>query len=35
VIFIIPSKKLVVVRMGLQKIDENKFLKEVMQSIKK
>lgn len=32
-IFIIPSKKLVVVRNGLHEIDENKFLKEVIQSI--
>lgn len=32
-IYIIPSKKLVVVRTGLQKIDENKFLKEVIHSI--
>lgn len=29
-IYIIPSKKLVVVRLGLQVIDENKFLKEVI-----
>lgn len=33
-IYIIPSKKLVVVRTGLQKIDANKFLKEVIGSIK-
>ena len=33
-IYIIPSKKLVVVRTGLYKIDENKFLKEVISSIK-
>jgi CubicO group peptidase (beta-lactamase class C family) len=32
-IFIIPSKKLVVVRTGLHKIDVNKFLQEVIQSI--
>ena len=32
-IYIIPSKKLVVVRTGLHKIDENKFLKEVIHSI--
>lgn len=32
-IYIIPSKKLVVVRMGLRKIDENKFLKEIIQSV--
>jgi hypothetical protein len=32
-IFIIPSKKLVVVRTGLHEIDENNFLKEVTQSI--
>jgi CubicO group peptidase (beta-lactamase class C family) len=32
-IYIIPSKKLVVVRTGLQKIDENKFLREVIQAI--
>ena len=34
-IYIIPSKKLVVVRLGLHKIDENKFLKEVINSITK
>lgn len=33
-IYIIPSKKLVVVRLGLNVIDENKFLREVIQSIK-
>jgi CubicO group peptidase (beta-lactamase class C family) len=33
-IYIIPSKKLVVVRLGLHTIDENKFLKEVIASIK-
>jgi CubicO group peptidase (beta-lactamase class C family) len=33
-IYIIPSKKLVVVRTGLHKIDENEFLKEVIRSIK-
>ena len=32
-IYIIPSKKLVVLRFGLHVIDENKFLKEVIQSI--
>lgn len=32
-IYIIPSKKLVVVRTGLQKIDGNTFLKEVIQAI--
>ena len=32
-IYVIPSKKLIVVRMGVRKIDENKFLKEVIQSI--
>ena len=32
-IYIIPSKKLVVVRLGLHNIDDNKFLKEVIQSI--
>jgi CubicO group peptidase (beta-lactamase class C family) len=31
-IYIIPSKKLVIVRLGLKKIDENKFIKEVIQS---
>ena len=33
-IYIIPSKKLVVVRLGLHTIDENKFLKEVIEAIK-
>ena len=33
-VYIIPSKKLVVVRLGLHKIDENKFLKEVIASFK-
>ena len=33
-IYIIPSKKLIVLRFGLHVIDENKFLKEVIQSIK-
>lgn len=33
-IYIIPSKKLVVVRLGLYGIDENLFLKEVIQAIK-
>jgi len=33
-IYIIPSKKLVVVRTGLQKIDENRFLKEVLAAIR-
>jgi CubicO group peptidase (beta-lactamase class C family) len=32
-IFIIPSKKLIVVRTGLRKIDVNKFLHELIQSI--
>lgn len=32
-IYIIPSKKLVVVRTGLQKIDGNAFLKEVIQAV--
>lgn len=32
-IFIIPSKKLVVVRLGVQTIDENKYLKEVIQAV--
>jgi CubicO group peptidase (beta-lactamase class C family) len=32
-VYIIPSEKLVVVRLGLHTIDENKFLKEVIQSI--
>jgi len=32
-VYIIPSKKLVIVRLGLKKIDENKFIKEVIQSI--
>ncbi len=32
-LYIIPSKKLVVLRFGLHTIDENKFLKEVIQSI--
>jgi len=32
-IYIIPSKKLVVVRTGLQKIDGNRFLKEVIEAI--
>jgi CubicO group peptidase (beta-lactamase class C family) len=34
-IYIIPSKKLVVVRLGLQVIDENKFLKEVIAATNK
>ncbi len=33
-IYIIPSKKLVVVRLGLHVIDENNFLKEVIAAIK-
>ncbi|MES1220701.1 MAG: serine hydrolase [Bacteroidota bacterium] len=33
-IYIIPSKKLVVVRLGLHKIRENKFLKEVLAAIR-
>lgn len=32
-IYIIPSKKLVVVRLGLHAINDNRFLKEVIQSI--
>ena len=32
-IYIIPSKKLIVVRLGLYRINANKFLKEVIQSI--
>ena len=32
-VYIIPSEKLVVVRLGLHTVDENKFLKEVIQSI--
>lgn len=34
-VYIIPSEKLVVVRLGLHTIDENKFLKEVIQSVHK
>lgn len=33
-IYIIPSKKLVVVRLGLHPIDENKFLKEVVAAVR-
>jgi len=33
-IYIIPSKKLVIVRLGLYTINENKFLREVIQSIR-
>lgn len=33
-IYIIPSKKLVVIRLGLHALDENKFLKEVIRSVK-
>jgi CubicO group peptidase (beta-lactamase class C family) len=33
-IYIIPSKKLVIVRLGVHTIDENKFLKEVIQAVK-
>ena len=33
-IYIIPSKKLVVVRLGLHVIDENNFLKEVIAAVK-
>ena len=33
-LYIIPSRKLVVLRLGLHTIDENKFLKEVIQSIR-
>ncbi|HEV8508439.1 MAG TPA: serine hydrolase [Chitinophagaceae bacterium] len=34
-VYIIPSEKLIVVRLGLHTIDENKFLKEVIQSVHK
>ena len=34
-VYIIPSEKLIVVRLGLHTVDENKFLKEVIQSIHK
>ena len=34
-VYIIPSEKLIVVRLGLHTINENKFLKEVIQSIHK
>jgi CubicO group peptidase (beta-lactamase class C family) len=34
-VYIIPSEKLIVVRLGLHAINENKFLKEVIQSINK
>ncbi|HEX6430768.1 MAG TPA: hypothetical protein VF008_23915 [Niastella sp.] len=33
-IFIIPSKKLVVIRLGVQTIDENKYLREVIKAVK-
>ena len=33
-VFIIPSEKLVIVRMGLKEIDRNKFLKEVIAAVK-
>ncbi len=33
-VFIIPSEKLIVVRMGLKEIDRNKFLKEVIAAVK-
>ena len=33
-VYIIPSKKLVVVRLGLHTINENRFLKEIIQSIR-
>ena len=33
-VFIIPSKKLVVVRMGVKEIDRNNFLKEIIASVK-
>lgn len=33
-IYIIPSKKIIVARFGVHTIDENKFLKEVLQSVK-
>jgi len=34
-VYIIPSEKLMVLRLGVHAIDENKFLKEVIQSIRK
>jgi CubicO group peptidase (beta-lactamase class C family) len=33
-VFIIPSKKLIVVRLGVHTVDENKYLREVIQAIK-
>jgi CubicO group peptidase (beta-lactamase class C family) len=33
-IYIIPSKKLVIVRLGVRGMDENKFFKEVMQAVR-
>ncbi|MBO9200191.1 MULTISPECIES: serine hydrolase domain-containing protein [Niastella] len=33
-IFIIPSKKLIIVRLGVRTVDENKYLKEVIAAIK-
>lgn len=33
-VFIIPSKKLIVVRLGVHNIDENKYLREVLQAIR-
>jgi CubicO group peptidase (beta-lactamase class C family) len=33
-IFIIPSKKLIVVRLGVHNLDENKYLREILQAIK-
>lgn len=33
-VYIIPSKKIIVARFGVHTIDENKFLKEVLQSVK-
>jgi CubicO group peptidase (beta-lactamase class C family) len=32
-VFIIPSKKLIVVRLGVHTVDENKYLKEVIQAV--
>jgi len=33
-IFIIPSKKLIVIRLGVRTVDENKYLREVIAAIK-
>ncbi|MFT3680499.1 MAG: serine hydrolase [Ferruginibacter sp.] len=33
-VFIIPSKKLIVVRLGIREIDRNKFLKEIIAAVK-